>query len=264
MIHIFSFCISSSIIARFTAGSNQLSGGLPEALTTMPNLQVLWLFKNGLEGPMLENWSSDISPSLIVLDVYQNRLTGEIPPQISELDNLQQLVLGNNRFQGGIRDAVGNRMPQLTVLNVEQCSLSGNIPTTLANLGNLTSLRLGNNMAFGAGSELPDFIFDFENLVELRLPGLGLTGDLASKDWANLPLLRMIDLSDNDFDGGFPSAIVALEDLQELVLSNNFNLGGILPDDIDELVNLRQLRVASAGMMGNLTESIGNLPRLGM
>ena len=245
--------------ARFTAGNNQLSGEFPEALGQMANLQVLWLFMNQFSGELLQTWSM---PALQVLDIYDNQFTGSIPETIAALPNLAQLVIGANRFSGPIPDAIGESMTQLSVLNIEDCMLDGApIPDSLSNLGNLTILRLGNNANVDS-ADIPAFVFqDFPNLQELRLPGLKLTGDLTNQTWANLRRLRIVDLSNNDFEG-FPDGIVVCRNLEELNLSEN-NLGGNLPDDIDDLARLKQLFLSNAGLIGNLTESVGNLAALG-
>lgn len=259
----FTGAISSSVgqlskLTRFTVGGNQLSDTLPTALSSLPDLEVIWLFKNQLSGPLLAEWAS----SLIVLDVYDNQLTGNIPSQLTELPNLQQLVLGGNRFNGAIPDEFGQFMPQLTVLNIEACELEGPpIPDSFARLGNLTVLRVGNNPDMDS-IEIPAFVFEeWRQLQELRLPGLGLTGDLNQQQWRNLRRLRVIDLSNNNFTN-FPQDIGVCRNLEELNLSDNSNLGGNIPDSIDDLRNLKNLLVANSGLFGNITDSIGNLVSL--
>lgn len=245
-------------LTRLTAGNNLLSDALPLSLGSLPNLEVVWLFKNQFSGPILGEWGS----ALLVLDVYDNQMTGNIPASLSELPNLQQLVLGANRFNGTLPNAIGRSMPQLVVLNVEACMLSGSpIPNAFANLGNLTVMRIGNNPNMES-IDLPPFVFEKLSLLEeLRLPGLGMNGDLNDQDWRNLRHLRVVDLSNNNFTS-FPQDIGALRDLEELNLSDNPNLGGNLPDNMDNLRNLKNLLVANAGLFGNLTDSIGGLDSL--
>jgi len=234
-----------------------LSGALPTELAALENLEVLWLFKNQFSGPLLQAWGS----SLLVLDVYENQLTGRIPGNpLSNVQSLQQLVLGKNQFSGPIPNAVG-ALSELTVLNVEDNALTGDFPSTLGALGNLVTLRLGNNP--GLGGEIPALLFDqLTSLEEMRMSGLALTGDLNAQDWGNLLSLRVVDFSNNNFEG-FPVNITVCENLEELNLSNNPSLGGNIPEAIDELANLKVLMVASSGLIGNLTDAVGNLPALG-
>ena len=236
-----------------------MSDAIPEELGSMENLEVLWLFKNQFSGPLLESWA----PSLIVLDVYENQLTGEIPgDSLANLENLQQLVLGGNRFTGPIPNALGD-LAQLSVLNLENNALTGDFPDTMASLEGMTILRVGNNPGLGGGDALPDVIFEtMSDLEELRVHGLGLTGNLNDKDWSALPNLRVVDLSNNDLEA-FPNNITVCEDLEELNLSGNPRLGGGLPDNIDDLSSLKSLFVSNAGLVGNLTASVGNLESLG-
>ena len=157
-----------------------------------------------------------------MLDVYDNQMTGNIPASLAELPNLQQLVLGGNQFNGALPNAIGQSMPQLTVLNAEACELSGPpIPDSFANLRNLTVLRLGNNPGMDL-TELPPFVFqNWPQLEELRLPGVGLNGDLDSQNWGGLPRLRVLDLSNNDFNS-FPQAIGVMQNLQEINFKRNY------------------------------------------
>lgn len=246
-------------IARLTAGGNQLSGSLPVGLSNMPNLQVVWLFKNKLTGQLPGFWAD----SLLVLDLYDNAMTGPIPVEITALPNLQQLVLGANLFSGRIPDEIGLYMVQLTHLNLEANNLTGRaMPASLSNLGNLTVVRLGNN----PGME-PDFMAEYVStqwplLEELRLQGLKLRGDLNNVNWRNLGNLRILDLS-NNFLVSFPEEITYCDDLEELNLSDNLGMGGNFPDDMDALQNLKHLLLANAGLIGNLTASVGRLPKLG-
>jgi kinase len=236
-----------------------MTGSLPLGLSSMPNLQVVWLFKNNFTGPLPGFWAD----SLLVLDVFDNALTGGIPVEITGLPNLQQLVLGANYFSGRIPDEIGY-MVQLTHLNLEANNLTGPaMPATLSNLGNLTVVRLGNN----PGME-PDFLPEYVStrwpfLEELRLQGLKLRGDLNNVRWRNLGNLRILDLS-NNFLESFPEEITWCDDLEELKLSDNREMGGNFPDDMDALQNLKHLLVANAGLTGNLTASVGQLPKLGM
>lgn len=245
-------------LTRLTAGRNQLSSTIPAAVGTLPNLKVLWLFKNNFSGPLHGDWGSD----LLVLDVYDNDMTGTIPSSIASLSKLQQLVLGGNKFNGAIPDVIGMSMPQLTVFNVEACQLGGSpIPASFSKLKNLTVLRIGNNPNMES-VELPSFVFeDMRLLEELRLPGLSMTSNLDDQEWQNLRRLRVIDLSNNNFTI-FPQEISGLQNLEELNLSENPNLTGNFPDDMDNLVRLKTLLVANSGLFGNLTSSIGNLARL--
>ncbi|CAB9503659.1 Leucine rich repeat N-terminal domain [Seminavis robusta] len=246
-------------LTRLTAGGNKLTGELPAtALSQLGSLQVVWLFKNQFTGPLPAVWAD----SLLVLDVYDNDMDGTIPVEITELNNLQQLVLGANKFEGPIPDEIGDNMRQLTVLNLEDNLFTGPaMPQSLGQLGNLTVARLGNNPRMEPDF-LPQYVFSqWLQLEELRLPGLKLRGDLNNFNWRNLQSLRTVDLS-NNFLRSFPLDITFCNELEELNLSDNIAMGGNLPENMDALMNLKQLLLANAGLMGNLTASLGSLRNL--
>ena len=79
---------------------NQLSGEIPPALGSLPQIRRLSLTDNQLSGeipPELGNL-----PNLRSLSLWKNRLSGAIPPELSRLANLRTIWLSNNRLSGTI------------------------------------------------------------------------------------------------------------------------------------------------------------------
>lgn len=113
------------------------------------------------------------------------------------------------------------------------------------------------------------------NVYTLRLPGVGLVGQIPEntigllsqlrvlslrsnrlsgdipRDFANLTLLRSLYLQDNRFSGGFPGSITQLTRLGRLDLSSN-NFTGELPFSINNLNQLTGLFLQNNGFSGSI------------
>lgn len=229
----------------------------------MPNLEIVWLFRNKFSGELFEDMSGAAS-TLVVFDVYQNELSGELPASWgSTLTAIQQMIFGRNQFSGPLPEE-WQALTNLTVLNVEENQLTGPvIPEAYRDWsGNgIKQLRLSNN-DFDQGEEIPRFVLEeWTDLEDVRFGNLGMTGRLRGlENWSNL---RILDLEGNDFEGGFPKELANLENLVAIDLSDNPNLGGSLPDSVENWGSLHTLDIHTTNMTGSWSEDITSLPSLG-
>ncbi|KAJ4839001.1 hypothetical protein Tsubulata_021456 [Turnera subulata] len=97
-------------------------------------------------------------------------------------------------------------------------------------------------------------------VVELRLPGVGLSGQLPIA-LGNLTNLQTLSLRINALSGPLPADIGSLGDLRNLYLQGNFFTGEI-PDFLFSLKNLVRLNLASNNFSGEISPSFNNLTRL--
>nr|XP_027120481.1 receptor-like protein 18 [Coffea arabica] len=141
--------------------------------------------------------------------------------------------MGTNEFEGKIPSTIG-QLRELTELNLNLNGFNGTIPSSLWRLSELKSLDLSYNPLSG---ELRDIHFaKLTQLKELRLSStlLALNPDINK----TLDILRIVDLSDNHFNGSIPDSLCSLQMLVLLDLSNN-ELSGRIPscivDDSEEL-----------------------------
>ena len=82
----------------------------------------------------------------------------------------------------------------------------------------------------GLSGELPDQVFNLENLEVLELFGNNLTGTISS-GFENLTKLRSLNLGQNNFHGQIPTEIGKLSRLNFLNLQN-YNLTGNIPIEV--------------------------------
>jgi hypothetical protein len=99
-----------------------LSGSIPNSLSALTKLQVIWL--------------------------QINQLSGSIPNSLSALSNLTWLYLNNNQLSGSIPNSL-SALTNLTRLGLANNQLSGSIPNSLSALTNLQNLYLDNNQLSG-------------------------------------------------------------------------------------------------------------------
>ncbi|PPD68665.1 hypothetical protein GOBAR_DD34456 [Gossypium barbadense] len=98
-------------------------------------------------------------------------------------------------------------------------------------------------------------------VVELRLPGMGLSGQLPS-GIGNLTQLQTLSLRFNALSGSIPADFAKLTSLRNLYFQGN-RYSGEIPLFLFSLQNLIRLNLASNNFTGSIPESVNNLTRLG-
>jgi len=103
---------------------NLFEGGIPESVTALPRLRVLWAPRAGLEGTVPDNWGR--CRSLEMVNLGENLLSGAIPRELGLCSNLKFLNLSSNRLSGSLdKDLCPHCMD---VFDVSGNELSGSIP----------------------------------------------------------------------------------------------------------------------------------------
>lgn len=236
-------------------GANEFEGRLPESLYDLGNLITLSLFQNRFGG--------DISPKVSQLVRLRNLdmhgqggkgLEGGIPSGLFQLTALEHLSLSHNSLEGELSPGVSS-LAALRELNVEHNpGIGGNFPAGLANLTQLDRLIL-NDCAFTG--QLP--VLPLPQLRSLYVSNNQLSGTLDGVTHA--PLIELLSLSGNKFEGGLPKGIGKLRELRYLLVDSP-QLGGELVDQLQNCTALTTLSIVSSGLQGGLPEWIGNLTQL--
>ena len=140
---------------------NELSGPMPNWLTSISTLRVLNIGRNELTGPLpavLGNMTT-----LEVIDVRHNVFNGPIPAELGKLTNLKRLDFHGNALTGTVPASLGN-LTNLTLLWLVNNKLSGPIPAEFVNLS-LESFYWGNNDGLCVSDTLTDWIDTIEDSV---------------------------------------------------------------------------------------------------
>jgi Leucine-rich repeat (LRR) protein len=277
-----------------------LGGPIPRSISNCSQLQILFAGACNFSSIPIELWSM---PNLQQVALFSNGLRGELPLEVGNCTNLSWLDLGWNRNQlnGSIPRTLGN-LKQLSTLSLIQNNFTGEIPTTLGNLSNLVyldlsknnlngsvlalsslegctkleTLRFGDNQLVGqldlnftkfpsvqyfsaysnsiTGSYPTSFAITNSSLVLVDLSKNNITGVMPSQSiiGSHLQSLRVLDLAHNNLHGPIPSWIGDLKSLQVLDLSYN-NLEGSIPSHVDGLAGFKGTNTSAQSTSGAFT-----------
>ncbi|XP_061999171.1 receptor-like protein 6 [Rosa rugosa] len=160
-------------------------------------------------------------------NIANNKLTGRVSPMICNMTSLGYLDLSNNKLIGNLPQCGGNFGAGLEYLKLGNNSFHGNLPQSYTNGRNLRMIDIGHNNFHG---QLPRSLANCASLEILvlshnnfsdtfpvwlgALPELKILtmdhnvfyGVIVKPNKKNLqfPMLRILDLSYNNFSGQFP------------------------------------------------------------
>jgi Leucine-rich repeat (LRR) protein len=234
-----------------------------------------------------------------------NNLEGSLPSEIAWLEDLNHLSLFGNKISGSIPESFRD-LENLNFWNMNSNQISGSLPSWINQLQELEYLALGDNEMSGRlpsfeGSFLLELALDanhFEGSIDnidaatllevVYLNNNTFAGALTEDTWSDLidSALRIIDLSNNQLTGSFPSYFYWLEEIDlsynklsgiiaapvddddedefptiKINLSENSLIGSI-PSNIGELVSLKSFDVSGNALTGNLPTQLGDLQSL--
>ncbi|KAK9101855.1 hypothetical protein Sjap_019109 [Stephania japonica] len=98
-------------------------------------------------------------------------------------------------------------------------------------------------------------------VYSLRLPGVGLVGEIPPNTLSRLSQLRVLSLRSNRLSGQIPQDLSQLKLIRNLYLQNN-DFSGVLPTSITELPRLTRLDVSNNKLSGNVPFLLNNLTHL--
>ena len=227
--------------------------------------------------------------NLITLLLSDNQLTGNIPAELGNLSNLQYLYLNDNQLTGNIPSELQDA-GNLQIIYLQDNQLTGSIPAEFSNLNNLENLLLYNNELSGCYDEnlmtlceqlSPDYnnntyISDGNNFdvpwESFCDADMGICPPILCREADSLALVALY----NSTDGANWTTIWDLSQPMEtwngvifnnqgcvdkLLLSNK-NLNGVIPPELGNLTNLRELSLIINQLNGNIPFELGNLMSL--
>eukprot|EP00268_Persea_americana_P013796 TRINITY_DN16124_c3_g1_i1.p1 TRINITY_DN16124_c3_g1~~TRINITY_DN16124_c3_g1_i1.p1 ORF type:complete len:775 (+),score=101.95 TRINITY_DN16124_c3_g1_i1:169-2493(+) len=225
-----------------------VSGAIPKFLATQNNLQVIdlsstklsglipsWLFRNiskiqyvDLSNNLLSGgFPIPSSPSMIrVIYLSNNNISGPLPPNVSVLfPYLVNFSMSNNAIEGNILTNHFSHMTLLSMLDLSHNKLTGGVPSTLfTECPSLKILMLANNRLHGS--------------IEL----------LDSQTYIKSSL-RVLDISENSFQGSIKTWIVSLLNLEVLTMHSN-SFEGSIPNEVCKMLNIRILDLSHNNISG--------------
>nr|AAU90330.1 Putative receptor kinase-like protein, identical [Solanum demissum] len=250
-------------LVRLYLRNNNLTGIFPVSIGNLTSLEELYLSYNSLEGEVPASLARLTKLRLLGLSV--NSFSGEFPPSLYNLSSLELIAISFNHFSGNLRSDLGHHFPNLQRLYLGNCQFHGSIPSSLANASKLLQLDFPVNKFTG---NIPKGFDNLRNLLWLNVGsnhlGYGKNDDLDFvNSLTNCSSLQMLHFGDNQFVGTLPHSTVNLSSqLQRLLFFGN-RIGGRMPREISNLVNLNLLDMSNNNLTGSIPDSIGRLANLG-
>ncbi|ESR37404.1 hypothetical protein CICLE_v10027808mg [Citrus x clementina] len=211
---------------------NNFSGDIPDCWMNWPNLHVLNLGNNNFSGSL--PISMGTLSSLLSLNLRNNRLSGLIPESFKNFSNLEVLNLGDNEFVGKIPTWMGEGFTSLLILILRSNKFDGFLPIQLCRLTSLQILDVANNSLSGT---MPGCVNNFSAMATidsshqsnamsyfevtaydcevLEDASIVMKGSMVEYN-SILNLVRIIDVSKNNFSGEIPMELTYLRGLQSL------------------------------------------------
>lgn len=153
----------------------------------------------------------------------------------------------------------GDEASKVTTLKFPNNDIVGTLPSELVFLQDLEVIEMFGNKISG---EIPDEIYSLPQLEIIDLQNNMISGPI-SPAIGNANGLVGLYLGRNMISGKFPLELFNLESLVALWLDYNEELEGqSLPEEIGQLQNLEELKLAETQLVGNLPEAIGSLEKL--
>nr|XP_023894420.1 receptor-like protein Cf-9 homolog [Quercus suber] len=190
--------------------NNRLYGSIPKSISNLVDLLFLDISSNDLNGTVDFNMFKKLK-TLLYLNFRANLLHGVLPVPPSSMRNF---LISNSRLSGEIPSSICN-VTSNEILDISYNSLSGTIPSCLGNFSNsLVVMDLRRNNFYGTmpetfaeGNTLRTLVFnDLPVLQVLILRSNKFNGQLDNfKTKSSFSLLRIIDLSHNEFSGSLPT-----------------------------------------------------------
>jgi Leucine-rich repeat (LRR) protein len=225
-------------------------GKLPESFKNLTKLETVWLASSGLTGEF-PGFVTGMS-EMVWLDLSNNSFTGSIPPAIWNLPKLQVLYLYSNNLAGNvvIDGAIG--ATGLIEIDISYNELTGAIPEKFGSLTKLKNLNLNTNSFSG---EIPASLARLPSLVFLWLFHNNLTGSLPAELGMHSPVLRDIQVDDNDLSGPIPAGVCQNRGLWIISASNN-SLNGSIPASLASCPALISLQLQHNKLSGEVPAAL--------
>ncbi|CAL5393883.1 unnamed protein product [Camellia sinensis] len=181
---------------------------------------------NKLQGKVPRSLAN--STELEILDLSNNLFDDTFPLWLGDLTILQVLILRSNKFYG----AIGNpkiklELPNLHIIDLSHNGFTGNLPSKYFQSWNamkffdVDKMKYMGTIIDVGGKNDTQWSYDYSYTMSIINKGV-------NTKYQEIPnIFTAIDLSSNKFEGVIPKFIGNLKGLQVLNLSNNDLNGGI-------------------------------------
>ncbi|CAL5346391.1 unnamed protein product [Camellia sinensis] len=291
------FNISSLQWIDFTY--NMMSGSLPEDMCVFhPKLVFLRLSRNEFDDQIPTTLGE--CRELQVISLSYNKFTGFIPKTIGNLTLLSDLISRETRGEGrgrrGRKEEGGGCDGELAARRLTAGRRNGPIVARSSSSQHCTAVASASGPSSASSSsptgEIPQELGSLHSLKMLAMESANVTGLIPSFIF-NISSLEKLNLNTNKLTGNIPRAIGNCTLLSKLYIDGNnltglkklpqvdfslwsktidlgkiksealfFDNNGLIPEEIGELPNVREMVLALNNLMGAIPTSIFNISSL--
>jgi len=235
--------VESNIIERIDISTNNVTGTLPNEITSLSNLVTFNMSHGNIAGNIPEETFDSLN-YLESLDLQENQIVGTIPSSSSSESGLKLLNLGSNKFTGlfpffpnaisisfdannltSFDDRYSSSSTSLMEFRGFHNRLLGPLPNTW-DAPNLIELDFGYNFLSGT---IPQDLWNLPSLKSLLLDHCNLTGPVPS--YSESDALHRLWLDSNQLSGNLPTGFgFNWTQLYSVKLQDNLFEGSITPE----------------------------------
>lgn len=275
-------------LERFRAAHTELEGPLPKEWAGATSLAHIDLSHTHLEGPLPTGFLNNLK-HLAVLKLNDNPgLGGRLPKELGSLETdapQLQLHLHNCNFQEGIPEEWDSLTEACDQLLLYGNKLTEPVPLFIQSHTSWTEdkwdvwvddtthgIRTQQDGVFLELEQVPDAQRDCLMALYNNLDGenwekgknWGTDIDIDAWEGVSVADSAIVALNLNGFglNGELPSCIGHLKSLKTIDFSNNPQLTGALPAQLEYLSNLTHLKASFTGLTGQLPARLSNLKKL--
>ena len=260
-------------LAYLFFSNNKLSGEIPSSICNTSSLEVLDLSYNNLSGMVPKCLVN--SNGLSVLDLRMNSLHGTIPATFSKRNNFRNINLNGNQLEGPLPRSLAN-CRSLEFLDLGNNKINETFPYWLDGLSNLHVLVIRSNKFQGRIGN-PKTKSPFPNLRILDISNNEFNGPLPRKYFKYLKAMKNVDEgkvvleymgSFNYYDSlnvimkGLDTKLVRIQTIFTTIDFSNNSFRGEMPKIIGRLKSLKGLNFSHNNLTGYIPSSFGNLTNI--
>ncbi|XP_050279539.1 receptor-like protein 33 [Quercus robur] len=265
--------LNSSNLQFIFFSNNNLTGEIPSLICNAIHLEVLDLSHNNLSGMIPKCLVN--STALSVLDLRMNSLHGTIPATFVIRNNFRTINLNGNQLEGPLPPSLAN-CRDLEVLDLGNNKINGAFPYWLGSLHKLQVLVIRSNRFQGRIGN-PKTKFPFPNLRIIDISNNQFNGPLPIKYFKYLKAMKIVEesevaskyMGENYYQDSLnimmKGQYIEMERVLTILTSIDFSnnsFRGEMPKIIGRLKSLKGLNFSHNNLIGYIPSSIGNLTNL--
>jgi len=237
---------------------NKLHGVLPENITEGCKLQTIDLNGNRIKGALPRLLAN--CKDLEILDVGNNQIVDSFPSWMGTLPKLRILMLRSNHLNGTIRDLQDGyqHFTSLQILDLASNHFSGELHSEW-----FDNFRAMMNNSNDVGQILEhDTNLSWKGVYQQSVDSVSITFKDSTVTITKIQTaFKVIDFSNNSFEGSIPGSIGRLVSLHGLDMSHN-KFTGQIPSQFGNLTRLESMDLSCNHLSGEIPPEFTSLTSL--